>query len=335
MISGEDIGWSLVDAGNSESQQWYNDYLHADYVLDDSGYRALDGVSGDPIGDGLSFSFNGADSAMNQEYPSEIEPLGGATAVFRYDSDSEGAIRYSGGHREVYYAFGFEGVTGPAMRDTIMRRSVEWLADGTWPDVEQPTVTVLYPNGGETLDGGEDVTVRWTADDNVGVTSVDILRSWDGGGTFPDEIATGETNDGEFVWTVPDSFNETSRIRVVARDAAGLAQKDDSDGDFTAGSETGVDHTKVLSLFQNAPNPFARSTAISYSLPERARVELRVYDISGHLVRTLVDSELAADSYVALWDGRTDDGKAAATGIYLYRLIVDGSELARKMILLR
>ncbi len=337
MISGEDIGWSLVDAGNASSQQWYEDYLHADYVLDDSGYRDVAGVSGDPVGDGLSFTLNGSDSAMNQEYPSEIEPRSGATGVFRYDGDSEGAIRYSTGHREIYFAFGFEGVTGSAMRDTIMRRSVEWLSDGSWPDTEQPTVTLTYPNGGEEFEGGATPDIQWSASDNVGVTSVDILRSWDSGASFPDMIATGEINDGSFEWTVPDSFSTASRIRVVARDAAGLAQRDDSDGDFTAGSETGVPDgvERKLSLFQNAPNPFTLATSITYSVPQPAHVELRVYDASGRIVRTLVDAEAGADDYLVHWDGRRDDGTAAAAGIYLYRLVADGRELTRKMILLR
>ncbi|MCK5597282.1 MAG: T9SS type A sorting domain-containing protein, partial [Candidatus Eisenbacteria sp.] len=148
---------------------------------------------------------------------------------------------------------------------------------------------------------------------------------------------TGEANDGVFVWTVPDSFNTTSRIRVVARDAAGLAQKDDSDGDFTAGSETGIpdDMERKLSLFQNAPNPFTLATSIAYSVPQAAHVELMIYDVSGRLVRTLVDAERGPDDYLTHWDGRRDDGDEAATGIYLYRLVADGRELTRKMILLR
>ena len=337
LISGEDIGWALNHDGDPGMIQWYNDYLHADYVLDDSGFRYLDGVGGDPIGDGLSFTLNGPDSAMNQAYPSEIDPRSGATGVFRYGPGSEGAIRYSTGHRQVYFAFGIEGVTGSAMRDTIMRRSIEWLADGSWPDTEQPTVTLTYPNGGEELEGGETPSIEWTASDNVGVTSVDILRSWDSGVSFPDVIAAGEANDGVFVWTVPDSFNTTSRIRVVARDAAGLAQRDDSDGDFTTGSETGIpdDVDRKLALFQNAPNPFALATSIAYTVPQAAHVELRVYDVSGRLVRTLVDAELSADAYLAHWNGRRDDGVEAAAGIYLYRLVADGRELTRKMILLR
>jgi hypothetical protein len=337
LISGEDIGWGMVDAGNATTRQWYEDYLHADYMLDDSGYRDVTGVSGDPIGDGLSFTLNGPDSAMNQEYPSEIDPRGGATSVFRYGPGSEGAIRYDGGHREVYFAFGFEGITGSATRDTVMRRTVEWLAEGTWPDTEQPSVTLTHPNGGEEFEVGATPSITWSASDNVGVTSVDVLRSWDSGATFPDVIATGEANDGTFEWTVPDSFNSTSRIRVVARDAAGLAQFDDSDGDFTAGQETGAEEgvERRLALFQNAPNPFTRGTGIAFSLPRVANVELVIYDVSGHRVRTLVSRRLAADDYVERWDGSTDEGSDAATGIYLYRLVADGKELTRKMILLR
>lgn len=337
LISGEDIGWSLVDAGTSSSQQWYEDYLHADYMLDDSGYRDVTGVPGDPIGGGLSFTLNGVDSAMNQEYPSEIDPRSGATGVFQYGAGLEGAIRYSTGHREVYFAFGFEGITGSAMRDTVMRRSVEWLADGAWPDTEQPTVTLTHPNGGEEFEGGATPNIQWTASDNAAVTSVDILRSWDSGATYPDVVATGEVNDGSFEWTVPDSFNATSRIRVVARDAAGLAQRDDSDGDFTAGQETGVpdDLERRLSLFQNAPNPFTLATTIAYTVPAAAHVELRIYDVSGRRVRTLVDAHLEADEYTARWDGRMSNGQEAAAGIYLYRLMADDSEVMRKMILLR
>jgi C1A family cysteine protease len=340
LISGEDIGWWMNDSGiaNSSTVDWYRDYLHADYILDHSGYTDLNGVTGDPIGDGLSFSLNGPDSAMNQEYPSEIDPRSGATGIFKYDSDSEGAIKYAGGHREVYFAFGIEGVTGSAMRDTIMRRSVEWLANGYWPDTEQPSVSLTYPNGGEEFYEGETVNVTWTASDNVGVVGVDILRSWDGGATFPDTLAYGRENDGLFYWTVPDSQNSFSRIRVVARDAAGLAQKDDSDGDFTAGLETGVPddgHERRLALRQNAPNPFTLSTNIAYSVPTRAAVELNIYDVAGRLVRRLVKAELAPDDYVAHWDGRNEQGEEAAAGIYLYRLMADGRELARKMILLR
>ena len=338
LISGQDIGWSLNYQGDNDKIQFYRDYLHANYIADDSGFRALVGESGDPIGDGLSFTLNGAGSAMNQYYPSEIDPRSGATGVFLYDVDQEGALRYDTGHREVYLAFGFEGVTGSAMRDTIMRRAIEWLGAGSWPDSEQPSVSLSTPDGGQYWSIGEDYDIEWSATDNVGVTSIDILRSHDSGSTFPDTIATGEVNDGSFTWTIPEGTNETSRIRVIARDAAGLAQFDDSDADFTTGPGTGAPDDPAVRRFalrQNAPNPFSPSTEIRYSIPVAARVRLTIYDVNGRVVRRLTDRVLDADDYVETWDGRTDAGEAVASGVYFYRLMADDRELERRMILLR
>ena len=59
----------------------------------------------------------------------EIEPLSGATSIFTYEPGVDGALRYDTGCREVYLAFGFEGATGAAARDTLMRRAVEWLEE--------------------------------------------------------------------------------------------------------------------------------------------------------------------------------------------------------------
>ncbi len=228
-------------------------------------------------------------------------------------------------------------MTSSADRDTIMRRSVEWLAGGSWPDTEQPDVTLTSPVGGEELAGGETHEITWGATDNVGVTSIDILCSWDSGATYPDVVATGLQNDGSFTWSVPDTSSTTSRIRVIARDAAGLAWYDDSDDDFATTGGTGIDDggMRRFALEQNVPNPFNPMTHIAYSIPRSARVELRIYDVSGKVVRRLVDTELPANDYVAVWNGRNDDGQASASGIYFYRLTADGQELARKMILLR
>jgi C1A family cysteine protease len=336
MFSGEDIGWYLNYQGNSGLIAFYNNYLHADYVLDDAGYRSLTGIAGCPIGSGLSFTLNGTGSAMNQFYPSEINPRSGASGVFQYSAGKEGALKYAGAHRLVYLAFGLEGVTTAAMQDTILRRSLEWIVT-EWPDAEQPTVHLSYPAGGEELMSGDDCTITWTATDNVGVVSVDVLRSHDSGATFPDTIAVGEPNDGALTWAVPEGASTTSRVRVIARDAAGLAWYDDSDGDFSVTSDSSVpdDEPRVLALSQNVPNPFNPVTSIDYTIPTEARVTLNIYDASGRFVRTVVDQTLAPNRYTAVWDGLTYGGDRASSGIYFYRLVANGEELARKMILVK
>ncbi|MFH1501949.1 MAG: C1 family peptidase [Candidatus Eisenbacteria bacterium] len=338
MFSGEDIGWSLNYQGDPDKIQFYNDHLHADYVLDDSGYTSLDGLPGDPIGDGLSFTLNGTDSAMNQFYPSEIDPRSGADGVFRYGPGLEGALRWDVGHREVYLAFGFEGVTGAAARDTIMRRSLEWLAEGNWPDVEPPSVTLTAPNGGESWPVGSNHLITWEAVDNVAVDHFDIYYSTDHGASYPETVAVGQSGRTyTYDWVVPDAPGDGVRVRVVARDAAGLGSYDDSDGDLTIEDPgSGVDgQPRRLALRQNIPNPFNPATNIAYSIPAEAHVRLTVYDVNGRVVRTLVDRDLRAEDYVTTWDGRNDAGEDAASGIYFYRLTADDRELERKMILLR
>lgn len=92
-ITGQDIGWILTDDG-SETNVLYNDYLHASYVQDDIDLYALSGVAGDPIGDGLSFSISGGAGANNQSWPSEIDPIAPAEAVFIYDSGGAQSSQY-------------------------------------------------------------------------------------------------------------------------------------------------------------------------------------------------------------------------------------------------
>jgi murein DD-endopeptidase MepM/ murein hydrolase activator NlpD len=90
-------------------------------------------------------------------------------------------------------------------------------------------------------------------------------------------------------------------------------------------------------LSQNAPNPFNPSTTIRFDVSAPGPAHLRVYDTSGRLVRTLVDARLApaAEGHVAVWDGRTDAGTPAASGVYVYRLVTPSARASRTMVLVR
>jgi hypothetical protein len=96
-------------------------------------------------------------------------------------------------------------------------------------------------------------------------------------------------------------------------------------------SEIELPHSFALS--QNYPNPFNPFTTIEYSLPERSRVKIDVFNILGQKVRSLVDSEKSAGFYKITWDGTTTAGMPAASGIYLYRFQA-GDYVETKMMLL-
>jgi len=89
-------------------------------------------------------------------------------------------------------------------------------------------------------------------------------------------------------------------------------------------------------LGQNAPNPFNPSTEISFVVPEGgANVSLRVYDISGRLVRTLVDGFEPGGQRVVSWHGRTDQGQPVGSGVYYYTMTGPGFSEMKKMVLLK
>jgi uncharacterized repeat protein (TIGR02543 family) len=100
-------------------------------------------------------------------------------------------------------------------------------------DTQAPIATLTSPVGGETWKAGSVHAITWTATDNVGVTSVDLAYSTDGGATYPNAIATGLSNSGTYNWTVPNVPGAQNRVIVTAHDAANLAGLSTSAGNFT------------------------------------------------------------------------------------------------------
>jgi hypothetical protein len=91
----------------------------------------------------------------------------------------------------------------------------------------------------------------------------------------------------------------------------------------------------ILSLGLPVPNPFNPHTTLGIALPASAPVRLAVYDSQGRLVRVLIDARLDAGRHAIRWDGRTDLGRAVASGVYYGELRTGDVTLRRKMLLLR
>jgi hypothetical protein len=104
---------------------------------------------------------------------------------------------------------------------------------------------------------------------------------------------------------------------------------------------TGIDVEPVggtiplnLTLAQNFPNPFNSSTIIMFAVPQsmaNSTVKLVVYDLQGRLVKQLLNSSMPAGNYATRWNGTTESGAVAASGVYFYHLVVGNQRAIGKM----
>lgn len=99
---------------------------------------------------------------------------------------------------------------------------------------------------------------------------------------------------------------------------------------------SGEQLVKIAETLRNTPNPFNPSTTISFELTSAATAVLEVFDVNGRLVRRLINQDLPAGAHSARWNGVDGQGRSVASGVYFYRLVVDGRAVAtRKMALLK
>ena len=91
-----------------------------------------------------------------------------------------------------------------------------------------------------------------------------------------------------------------------------------------------------FALHPNVPNPFNPATTIAYDVPEGgANVTIRIYDVAGRLIKTLVDGRQLAGRRSVQWNGRDNRDHRVATGVYFYRMTAGDFVDTRKMVLLK
>jgi hypothetical protein len=105
---------------------------------------------------------------------------------------------------------------------------------------------------------------------------------------------------------------------------------------YLARSADGTRIPTSVYLYQNFPNPLigGRVTQIRYSLPRREKVTIRVYDVSGRRIRTLIDKVQQAGHHYVSWNGLNERGNEVAPGVYFYQMRVGAKIMSKKTVLL-
>jgi len=105
-------------------------------------------------------------------------------------------------------------------------------------------------------------------------------------------------------------------------------------GNNFAATPAGENPVKSLTLQPNYPNPFNSATHIRFFLPENELVSLKIYNIQGQLVRTLVDEIREPGEHSVVWDGASNAGEPVASGVFFVRLTGNGEFRVRKLLVL-
>ena len=181
-----------------------------------------------------------------------------------------------------------------------------------------PHVGLDYPHGGETFEVGDIVTIEWREEASHGTSDWDLLFTSNGGLTWEDIATDLPKSQLSYDWTVPNVSSNICRIRIVQDNQATANYTDDS-GDFTITSPSDVSNNQKPAekfIFYPAyPNPFNPTTKISYYLPQQSRITLKIYDLLGNEVTTLVNGSEPEGNHELILDA-----SGWTSGIYFYKI---------------
>ncbi|TDI94656.1 MAG: T9SS type A sorting domain-containing protein, partial [Caldithrix sp.] len=211
---------------------------------------------------------------------------------------------------------------------------------------------VWYENDGKQVFTSHTITAD--ANEPTSVFAIDVDGDVD--------VLSASNDDDKIAWYANDG-DENFMPRIITTDANGAtsvyAADVDGDGDIDVLSASQFDNkiawyensaslpvTSVnfirpgsvpqqFILHNNYPNPFNPATTITYDLPEAANVVLKIYNVLGREVRTLLNSHQQPGVKSVVWDGRNAPGIKVGSGIFIYRLQAGDIVQTKKMILLK
>lgn len=271
-------------------------------------------------------SFSNAEQALIADYLEHGGNLFVSGSEIGYDLVERGTSSDKGFYRNYLKA--------QYIRDKVATHAAAGISGGlftgignlAFDDGTHGTYNVDFPDGIKPIDGSIQ---------NVVYSGFDAATFGGAGVEFDGEFA-GNTMPGRVIYLgfpFETLYPESTRDAVMERALDFLDRLPTSVADRNPAKTVPGD----FQLAQNYPNPFNPATTISFILTNLSpvRAQLKVFNVLGQEVVTLLDEVKAAGNYAVVWDGRTHDGLAAPSGIYLYRLQVGNRAQMRKMTLVK
>ncbi len=224
-------------------------------------------------------------------------------------------------------------VSGDCWSTFLIRSHTQypWIVYESAPDSGY-SVDNLAPAAPVLAEVGLDGTATWDASPDADFDYFTVYSVADIGTPLDQGIVLATTSNTST--SVPDSTVGTYVV-VTATDFSGNEGAESNRVRYDAVSSVGAPLPTRNALYQNAPNPFNPATRIAFDVATPSWVTLSIYDVSGRLVRTLINENVARDRYNVSWNGIDANGRSVASGVYIYRLTVGDFKEQRKMLLMK
>lgn len=178
-----------------------------------------------------------------------------------------------------------------------------------------------------------EVRLDWTPSDDT-VEGYHVYRASGIRGAF-ERVNAEAVVDTSFVDPTPLAGSNVYMVRALKLETSASGSYYNLSGGVVDSLVFETDVSNEVSLAPCFPNPFACGTTIRYRVPVDGRVRLRIFTVAGREVKTLVDKRLPPDCYTTTWDGRDEDGRAVASGVYFCRVQVGDESAARRIVVMR
>ncbi len=279
----------------------------------------IQGVAG-TFTEGMSFSYTGENAWI--DHISNIPP---AELIFNNVSPAYGcAVAYDAGtYKTIGASFEFGGLADGISRSTkdeLMAEIIDFFGLNPIP------VELVSFNADADENG---ITLKWETSTEINNSGFDVERSpnnisFEKIGNVKGKGTTTETQQYSF----KDASITTGKGKIYYR-----LRQIDLDGSANYSDAIEVEYSIIpveFSLSQNYPNPFNPTTTIKFGIPKEVKVTLKVYDILGKEVATIVDRKMEPGYYKYEWNG-----VQFASGVYFYRLDAGSFVKIKKMVLIK
>ncbi len=306
------------------------------YIYGNETGEATLNVSFEAMGDGVTIPY----TIYGDDYGGDPHSVSGEITIGTLGPNvtvlepNGGELCSIGGRQMIRWSAG----GGPTLVDIeLTRDGVSWepLADGFAADAGMFSWTVdgaITPHARVRVTDSADPTVTDTSD---GDFTVYRTLTWVRMSTTAGSVLQGDMTSLEVTFDstgLPDG-DYAAEIKVLSNAGDPVVVPVSIQVAFDPSAVREVPATMALS--QNHPNPFNPSTLISFNLPQAGQAVLRVFDVQGRLVDTLLEEDLPAGAHHVVWNGTGTDGSTVPSGVYFYRVEAEGNMLTKKMLLLK